>query len=57
VVVLIALWAVIYMADFSRAALLDDADTVHAEAAREMVQRPRLGPLYANAFDIWKKLR
>jgi hypothetical protein len=30
VLVLMGLWAVIYMAGLSRPALLDDADTVHA---------------------------
>src|ERR1039458_377948 len=33
--VLVGLWLVIYVAGLSRSALLDDADTVHAEAARE----------------------
>jgi len=37
--ILISLWAVIYMSGLSRPALLDDADTVHAEAAREMLER------------------
>src|ERR1019366_10588948 len=50
VLALIALWAVIYMAGLSRAALLDDADTVHAEAAREMVQRHDWVTLYANGI-------
>ena len=36
---LVSLWAVIYMSGLSRPALLDDADTVHAEAAKEMLQR------------------
>src|SRR5689334_14171242 len=36
---LILLWLVIYMVGISRPALLDDADTVHAEAAHEMVLR------------------
>lgn len=35
--ILLALWLLIYMAGLSTPALLDDADTVHAEAAREMV--------------------
>src|SRR5437588_8418187 len=55
VVVLIALWAVIYMAGLSRAALLDDADTVHAEAAREMVQRHDWVTLYANGIRYLEK--
>src|SRR6267143_2956619 len=55
VLVLIALWAVIYMAGLSRAALLDDADTVHAEAAREMVQRHDWVTLYANGVRYLEK--
>ncbi len=55
VLVLIALWAVIYMAGLSRPALLDDADTVHAEAAREMVQRHDWVTLYANGVRYLEK--
>jgi 4-amino-4-deoxy-L-arabinose transferase-like glycosyltransferase len=55
VMVLIALWAVIYMAGLSRPALLDDADTVHAEAAREMVQRHDWVTLYANGIRYLEK--
>ena len=53
--VLIVLWAVIYMAGLSRAALLDDADTVHAEAAREMLQRHDWVTLYANGIRYLEK--
>ncbi len=53
--VLIVLWAVIYMAGLSRPALLDDADTVHAEAAREMVQRHDWVTLYANGVRYLEK--
>ena len=35
--ILSALWVLIYVVGLSTPALLDDADTVHAEAAREMV--------------------
>ncbi len=55
VLTLIALWAVIYMAGLSRPALLDDADTVHAEAAREMVQRHDWVTLYANGVRYLEK--
>ncbi|SPF37207.1 putative Glycosyl transferase family 39 [Syntrophobacter sp. SbD1] len=37
-IVLIALWAAIFAAAITRPALLDDADSIHAEAVREMVQ-------------------
>ena len=53
--VLIALWAVIYMAGLSRPALLDDADTVHAEAAREMLQRHDWVTLYVNGIRYLEK--
>ncbi len=55
VLVLIGLWAVIYMAGLSRPALLDDADTVHAEAAREMVLRHDWATLYANGVRYLEK--
>ncbi|MGA2201463.1 MAG: glycosyltransferase family 39 protein [Terriglobales bacterium] len=53
--VLIALWAVVYMAGLSRPALLDDADTVHAEAAREMLLRHDWVTLYVNGIRYLEK--
>jgi 4-amino-4-deoxy-L-arabinose transferase-like glycosyltransferase len=55
VLVLMGLWAVIYMAGLSRPALLDDADTVHAEAAKEMLQRHDWVTLYANGVRYLEK--
>jgi 4-amino-4-deoxy-L-arabinose transferase-like glycosyltransferase len=55
VLVLTGLWAVIYMAGLSRPALLDDADTVHAEAAKEMLQRRDWVTLYANGIRYLEK--
>jgi 4-amino-4-deoxy-L-arabinose transferase-like glycosyltransferase len=55
VLVLMGLWAVIYMAGLSRPALLDDADTVHAEAAREMLQRHDWVTLYTNGIRYLEK--
>ncbi|MFI5102131.1 MAG: ArnT family glycosyltransferase [Terriglobales bacterium] len=52
---LIALWAVIYMAGLSQPALLDDADTVHAEAAREMLLRHDWVTLYTNGIRYLEK--
>ena len=52
---LTGLWAVIYMAGLSRPALLDDADTVHAEAAKEMLQRQDWVTLYANGIRYLEK--
>src|SRR6266403_2072507 len=53
--ILTALWIVIYMVGLSTPALLDDADTVHAEAAREMVQRHDWITLYANGVRYLEK--
>ena len=55
ILALIALWAVIYMAGLSRPALLDDADTVHAEAAKEMLQRHDWVTLYVNGVRYLEK--
>jgi 4-amino-4-deoxy-L-arabinose transferase-like glycosyltransferase len=55
VLILSALWCVIYMAGLSTPALLDDADTVHAEAAREMVQRHDWVTLHANGVRYLEK--
>ncbi len=55
VLILTALWIVIYIIGLSTPALLDDADTVHAEAAREMVQRHDWVTLYANGVRYLEK--
>jgi 4-amino-4-deoxy-L-arabinose transferase-like glycosyltransferase len=52
---LTALWAAIYMVGMARPALLDDVDTVHAEAAREMLQRNDWVTLYTNGFRYLEK--
>jgi 4-amino-4-deoxy-L-arabinose transferase-like glycosyltransferase len=36
--IVVLVWAVIYVSTIFRPALMDDADTVHAEAAREMAE-------------------
>jgi len=43
------------MTGISRSALLDDVDTVHAEAAREMLQRHDWVTLYTNGFRYLEK--
>jgi 4-amino-4-deoxy-L-arabinose transferase-like glycosyltransferase len=53
--VLIGLWAIVYMTGLSHPALLDDADTVHAEAAKEMLQRHDWVTLYANGIRYLEK--
>ena len=55
VLVLIGLWLAIYAVGLSRAPLLDDADTVHAEAAREMLQRHDWVTLYVNGVRYLEK--
>lgn len=53
--VLTALWFAIYIVGLSTPALLDDADTVHAEAAREMLQRHDWVTLYVNGVRYLEK--
>ncbi len=53
--ILSALWAVIYFAGIFSPPLLDDVDTVHAEAAREMVLRHDWVTLYANGIRYLEK--
>jgi len=55
VLLLVGLWLVIYVTGLSRPALLDDADTVHAEAAREMLQRHDWVTLYVNGERYLEK--
>src|SRR5215471_7289575 len=56
VLVLIVLWGIIYLASCGRPpALLDDADTVHAEAAREMVESGNWITLHANGIRYLEK--
>src|SRR5438445_11207341 len=49
-IVIFFLWAAVYVAGMFTPALLDDADTVHAEAARVMVRRHDWVPLYVNGI-------
>ncbi len=55
VLTLVALWAIIYLSGLSHPALLDDADTVHAEAAKEMLQRHDWVTLYVNGVRYLEK--
>jgi 4-amino-4-deoxy-L-arabinose transferase-like glycosyltransferase len=53
---LIALWGIIYLASCAHPpALLDDADTVHAEAAREMAESGDWITLHANGIRYLEK--
>lgn len=53
--VIFLLWAVIYLPGLFRPALLDDTDTVHAEAAREMVERGDWVTLYVDGVRYLEK--
>ena len=53
--VIVALWGGIYVAGMFSPALLDDVDTVHAEAAREMLQRHDWVTLYTNGIRYLEK--
>ena len=55
VLALVGLWLVIYVVGLSWPALLDDVDTVHAEAAREMLLRHDCVTLYTNGFRYLEK--
>lgn len=56
IVALAVFWAVIYMGSAGYPpALLDDADTVHAEAAREMAETNNFVTLYANRLRYLEK--
>jgi 4-amino-4-deoxy-L-arabinose transferase-like glycosyltransferase len=55
VLVLVGLWAIIYMLGITRPPLLDDVDTVHAEAAREMLLQHDWVTLYTNGFRYLEK--
>src|SRR5579859_1749267 len=52
---IVLFWAAIYIPGLFRPALLDDADTVHAEAAREMLTRHDWVTLYANGVRYLEK--
>src|SRR5262252_10569931 len=55
VLVLFSLWAAIYAAGMFSPPLLDDVDTVHAEAAREMLFRHDWVTLYTDGLRYLEK--
>ncbi len=55
IVAVVLLWAVIYVPALFHPALLDDADSVHAEAAREMLLRHDWVTLYINGIRYLEK--
>src|SRR5271169_252552 len=55
ILILIALWVAIYAAGMFTPPLLDDVDTIHAEAAREMLLRHDWVTLYTNGLRYLEK--
>jgi 4-amino-4-deoxy-L-arabinose transferase-like glycosyltransferase len=55
VVLICLLWLLIYFASMFTPALLDDVDTIHAEAAREMVLRHDWVTLYTDGIRYMEK--
>src|SRR3981081_4269135 len=55
ILIIILLWAAIYAGGMFTPPLLDDVDTVHAEAAREMVLRHDWVTLYTNGIRYLEK--
>jgi len=53
--IIFLLWATIYLGGIFTPALLDDVDTIHAEAAREMVQRHDWVTLYTDGLRYLEK--
>jgi 4-amino-4-deoxy-L-arabinose transferase-like glycosyltransferase len=52
---LVALWVAIYVSSMFTPALLDDVDTIHAEAAREMLIRHDWVSLYNDGIRYLEK--
>ena len=55
ILLIVGLWAAIYLSAMFSPALLDDVDTVHAEAAREMILRHDWVTLYVNGIRYLEK--
>jgi 4-amino-4-deoxy-L-arabinose transferase-like glycosyltransferase len=55
VLALLLIWAAIYMIDASRPPLLDDVDSVHAEAAREMALQNDWVTIHTNGIRYMEK--
>jgi 4-amino-4-deoxy-L-arabinose transferase-like glycosyltransferase len=53
--IIFLLWGAVYFAGMFSPALLDDVDSVHAEAAREMLTRHDWVTLYTNGFRYLEK--
>jgi 4-amino-4-deoxy-L-arabinose transferase-like glycosyltransferase len=55
VLILVSLWLAIYAAGMFTPPLLDDVDTIHAEAAREMLLRHDWVTMYTNGLRYMEK--
>ncbi|MGB0034336.1 MAG: glycosyltransferase family 39 protein [Candidatus Acidiferrales bacterium] len=55
IIFIVAIWAIIYLPALFHPGLLDDADSVHAEAAREMVLRHDWVTLHVNGVRYLDK--
>ncbi|HTU35649.1 MAG TPA: hypothetical protein VMF66_17730, partial [Candidatus Acidoferrum sp.] len=53
--ILIVTWFLIYIPSLSKPGLLDDADSIHAEAAREMLLNHNWVTLYINGIRYLEK--
>src|ERR1700678_4113755 len=53
--IIVVTWALIYIPGLSSPGLLDDADSIHAEAAREMVLNHNWVTLYINGIRYLEK--
>jgi 4-amino-4-deoxy-L-arabinose transferase-like glycosyltransferase len=55
ILILVGLWLVIYAGTMFTPPLLDDVDSLHAEAAREMILRHDWVTLYTNGLRYLEK--
>src|SRR2546430_15852479 len=55
ILAIVVVWAAIYIPGLFRPALLDDADSVHAEAAREMLVGHDWVTLHVNGIRYFEK--
>src|SRR5579862_6284753 len=55
VLLIVVVWTAIYVSSLFQPALLDDADSVHAEAAREMLLRHDWVTLHTNGLRYLEK--
>ncbi len=55
IALIVLVWAMVYVPGLFRPALLDDADSAHAEAAREMITRGDYVTLHVNGIRYFEK--